>query len=549
MQRERSHLSRRRFLAGATGAAAAALLAACGGTTATSTLAPTPTGGTGAGATPTAAAPTVTGAARVGSSATGAPATTGRAAAVLAIGSDPTSLDPQAVEEGNERAVNDNVYETLINRDAEEKIVPWLAESWTQPDATTWRFKLRQGVTFHNGEPWNADAAVFSVKRIISPELKSQFAANLGTIADAKKVDNLTFDLVTKQPDPSLLARLFSIRMMAPQWTASAGTQVSSTTNGTGPYKVTSWQRGVTVELVANDGYWGGAPKIKTAQVRVIPEDQTRLSALQRGEVDLVRGLLPEQLAQAPASGTALGPQYSFLRLSNLSGSIVADKRIRQALNYAVDKEALLKQLHGGQGQVLPGQLAGKEMFGFNPNLQPYPYDPDKAKSLLAAAGAQNLSIEIVGTQGRWQADGLEAQAIGGMLNKVGVQTKVTLQNFQQWLKIADRGQTPNTPSVLYIQHDNTLFDADRTVSGFYSDAGSFSAYKNPEIDPLITQARAETDVKKREQLYWRIFELGREDPPMIFLLQVADAWGMTKRLQWKPVPDGRALFKDMALG
>lgn len=550
MQRERSHMSRRHFLAGVTGAAATAILAACGGTTATGTPPPSPASGTSAGAAPTTAGATVTGAARVGSPTAAAPAATGRAAtAVYAIGSDPTSLDPQAVEEGNERAVNDNVYEMLINRDADEKIVPWLAESWTQPDATTWRFKLRQGVKFHNGEPWNADVAVFSVKRVISPELKSQFAANLGTIADAKKVDEMTFDLTTKQPDPSLLARLFSIRMMAPQWTQSAGTQVSSTTNGTGPYKVTSWQRGVSVELAANDGYWGGAPKIKTAQVRVIPEDQTRLSALQRGEVDLVRGLLPEQLAQAPATGTALGPQYSFLRLSNFSGSIVADKRIRQALNYAVDKETLLKQLHGGQGQVLPGQIAGKEMFGFNPNLQPYPYDPEKAKSLLAAAGAQNLTIEIVGTQGRWQADGLEAQAVGGMLNKVGVQTKVTLQNFQQWLKTADRGQTPNTPPVLYIQHDNTLFDADRTVSGFYSDVGSFSAYKNPEIDPLITQARAETDVKKREQLYWRIFELGRDDPPGIFMLQVADTWGLSKRLQWKPVPDGRALFNAMTLG
>ncbi|MHB8644389.1 MAG: ABC transporter substrate-binding protein [Thermomicrobiales bacterium] len=577
MQNERSHMSRRRFLAGVSGTAAAAILAACGGTTATNTPQSSPVSATSAGAAPTAAGATTTGATRTGSSpvsatsastsptAAGATATsaaravsspttaaaaTGRAAtAVFAIGSDPTSLDPQAVEEGNERAVNDNIYETLINRDADEKIVPWLAESWTQPDATTYRFKLRQGVKFHNGEPWNADAAVFSAKRVISPELKSQFAANLGTIADAKKVDDMTFDLTTKGPDPSLLARLFSIRMMAPQWTQSAGVQVSSTTNGTGPYKVTNWQRGVSVDLVANDGYWGGAPKVKAAQVRVIPEDQTRLSALQRGEVDLVRGLLPEQLAQAPATAAALGPQYSFIRLSNLSGSIVADKRIRQALNYAVDKETLLKQLHGGQGQVLPGQLAGKEMFGFNPNLQAYPYDPEKAKSLLAAAGASNLSIEIVGTQGRWQADGLEAQAVGGMLNKVGVQTKITLQNFQQWLKTADRAQTPNTPPVLYIQHDNTLFDADRTVSGYYTDAGSFSTYKNPAIDPLITQARSETDVKKREQLYWQIFELGRDDPPMIFMLQVADTWGVSKRLQWKPVPDGRALFKDMALG
>jgi peptide/nickel transport system substrate-binding protein len=408
---------------------------------------------------------------------------------------------------------------------------------------------LRQGVTFHNGEPFNADAAVFSIKRIIDPALKSQFAANIVTIAGAKKIDDATFDLLTTEPDPSLLARLFTIRMMAPGWTQSAGDAVSSTTSGTGPYKMTNWQRGVEVDLVANDKYWGGAPKIGAAKVRIIPEDQTRLSALQAGEVNLVRRLLPEQLAQAPATASALGPTYSFLRLSNLSGSPIADKRIRQALNYAVDKETLLSQLNGGQGKVLPGQLAGPEMFGFNPNLQPYSYDPEKAKALLADAGVSNLEIEIVSPQGRWTADGLQAQAIGGMLEQAGIKVKVTLINFQQWLKLADRSQTPNTPAVMYFQTENPLFDADRTVTGYYTDAGSFAAYKNVDIDPLIAQARSELDVAKREQLYQKIFELGREDPPGVFLLQLADVWGMSARLKWQPIPDGRTLFKDMTFG
>ncbi len=476
--------------------------------------------------------------------AAGAPAGT----AVLAIGGDPTSLDPQAVEEGNERAVNDNVYETLVNRDAQERIIPWLATSWSQPNPTTFRFRLHRGVRFHNGESFDADAAVFSIKRIISPELKSQFAANIATIADARKVDASTFDLVTKEPDPALLARLFSIRMMAPNWTQQTGNQTANQTNGTGPYKVTAWRRGVAVELQANDQYWGGAPRVKRARVRIIPEDQTRLSALQAGEVDVVRGLLPEQLAQAPATAAALGPQYSFIRLSNLRGSPVRDRRIRQALNYAVDKQTLLRQLHGGKGRLLPGQLSGPEMFGFNPRLRPYPYDPDRARALLSAAGARGLALEIVGTRGRWAADALEAQAIGGMFEKVGVKTKVTLLNFQQWLKAADRKQTPNSPPVLYIQHDNTLFDADRTVSNYYSLTGSFSMYGNPTLDRLIERARAEIDPKKREQLYWRVFSLGREDPPMVFLAQLADVWGVSRRLRWTPVPDGRVLFKDMAL-
>jgi peptide/nickel transport system substrate-binding protein len=306
----------------------------------------------------------------------------------------------------------------------------------------------------------------------------------------------------------------------------------------------------VAVDLAANDGYWGGAPKIKAARIRVIPEDQTRLSALRAGEIDIARNLLPEQLAQAPASASAMGPNYFFVRLKNLPDqeSPVKDKRIRQALNYAVDKETLLKELLGGQGRLLPGQISGPEMFGFNPNLQPYPYDPARAKALLAEAGAQGLELELTGVQGRYVADALMCQAIGRMLEQAGLKVKVELLNFQQRLKLIDRKQTPNTPSLAYIGHDNTLFDADRTMTGYYTDTGSFSAYKNPELDPLIEQARAELDVKKREQAYWKIFELGREDPPGIFLLQIADMWGLSKRLQWKPVPDGRPLFKDMAL-
>lgn len=468
--------------------------------------------------------------------------------AVLAIATDPSSLDPQFADDRNQEYVNSNVYETLVFRSPQGKLIPWLAESWTVQNAATWRFKLRGGVKFHNGEPFNADAAVFSVKRIISPEEKSQWAATVTSIADARKVDDLTIDVITKIRDPLLPARCTQIGMMSPKWTQEAGQKAATTTNGTGPYKVTNWERGVAIDLVANADYWDGAPKIPAARVRIIPEDQTRLAALRSGEIDIAWGLTPEQWPQAPVLISQHVPDYVFVRLSNLPGSPIADKRIRQAMNYAVDKETILKQLLGGRGQVLPGQLAIPQVFGFNPTLKPYPYDPDRAKRLLAQAGAQGMSINLLGVQGRFVSDNIVSQAIGAMLEKVGLQVKVTILNNLQRLKLGDRKQTPDTPPVLVFGHDNYLFDADRTVAAYYSLEGSYSAYSNREIDLLIPQARSELDPKKREQLYWRIFAIGRDDPPMIFLHQLDAVWGTSRRIRWTPVPGLMVRFKDMTL-
>ncbi|MFC2023468.1 ABC transporter substrate-binding protein [Chloroflexota bacterium] len=466
---------------------------------------------------------------------------------VIAVSSEPQSLDPQAIELRTPQVITSNIYEALVNRQRDGSIIPWLAESWEQVDPLTLRFKLRPGVKFHNGEPFNADSVVYSMDRILNPEFASQFSGFFGNITGATKVDDLTVDINTSAPDAVLLSRLYMFQMMAPKWTEEAGDLVASTANGTGPYKFVDWQRNVEIDLVRNDDYWGGTPEIDSAKIRIIGEDSTRMQALITGELDLYLGPLPDQLDELPKYASALAPVYSFLRLSTFPDSTVADPLVRQAMNYAIDKEQLLEQLHAGLGKVLQGQITSAEVFGFNPNLQPYPYDLDKAKALLEEAGAVGLELEYIGPKGNYTGDAIEAQAIAEMLNQAGFKVNLNLVDTQTWIRYGDRAQTSPPPAIWYVRHDNLLFDSDRTTSGYYTDETTFSSYYNPETIPLVEAARSELDEEKREKIYWEIYEIGRENPTGVFLFQHVDLWGMSERLNFEPRPDGRPLIFEMS--
>lgn len=468
---------------------------------------------------------------------------------IAAIGAEPPSLDPHALEQRIPQTITWNIYEGLVDRNHQGMIVPGLAESWMRIDSKTVRFKLRSGVKFHNGEPFNADAAVFSINRIIDPNTKSQWIGVVNTIIGAKKVDNLTVDVFTKAPDPIFLSRLWAIVMMAPNWTKEVGKQVGSQTNGTGAYKLVDWKRNLQVELAANDQYWGGVPDVKEVTVRIIGEDSTRFQAVKTGELDIYLGPMPDHLPELPTFQAGLAQSFSFVRLSTMKGSKVLDPRVRQAMNYAVNKEAILEKLHHGQGKILPGQISSPEMFGYNDHLQAYPYDLDKAKSLVNAAGAKGLEIDYVASNKRYAGDAIEAQAIAGMLEQAGLKINLKLSDPQSWVRFGDRNQTPVPPSCWYVRHDNMLFDADRTMGSYYTDESPYSAYHNDKIRGLFERARTEMNVQRREFMYEEAFKIGsQQDPVALFLFQHADLWALTKRTKFSPLPDGRLLIKTITL-
>lgn len=473
---------------------------------------------------------------------TTAPATTA-AKVVIVIGNDPSTLDPQFADDGNERAVNDNIYETLLARDAKTAaIVPSLAESYQQVNPTTWRFKLRQGVKFHNGEDFNAEAVAFSVKRIIDPNFKSEQLSFVGTMVDAKVVDASTVDIITNGPDPILPARVTWMKIVPPKYAGEK--DFVNKPVGTGPYKFVEWQKGRQVVLTRNDAYWGGAPPIKDVVIRPIEEEGTRLAALQAGEADLVRGLIPEYVGKVPKSAHIPGLEFPWIRINTNKGKL-ADVRVRQALNYAIDKEALAKSLYSGYAVVADGQLLTKGHFGYNPEVKAYPFDQAKAKALLKEASAEKLTLELIGESGRWLKDRELVEAIAGQLSAVGVEVKPKIVEWKAWLDLLFAG-ADKAPDLQYSSHDNVLLDADRTLSALFQTKGSQSAWSNAEFDKLVEDARTETDVKKREGMYHKAVQIAHDQAAAIFLLNLEDIYGLSKRLEWTPRLDGRILVKEM---
>ncbi len=465
---------------------------------------------------------------------------------VIGDGGDPSTLDPQYADDGFERNVNDNIYEMLLFRDAEGNIGPGLAEAWEEVDDTTWRFTLRQGVDFHNGEPLNAEAVVYSVERIIDPEFNSEQISFVETLIGAEAVDEYTVDILTGGPDPILPARMTWMKIVPPVYTEENPDEFVNNPVGTGPYKFVEWVRGDHVTLEANEDYWGGAPSIATVTIRPIEEDATRLAALQAGEVDLITGLIPEYLAQVENSVAIHGLEFPWIRI-NTNTPPLDDVRVRQALNHAIDKEALAEALYGGYAGVADGQILTTGHFGYNSDVEAYAYDPQMAMDLLEEAGATGATLELVGESGRWLKDKELVEAVAAQLEAVGLNIEVNIAEWSDWLDLLFAGAEA-APDLQYSSHDNVLLDADRTLSGMFTEGGSQSAYSNPRVNELVDEGRTETDVQTRESMYHEAVQIIHDEAACIFLLNLDNIYGLSDRLQWTPRLDGRIMVEEMTL-
>lgn len=464
---------------------------------------------------------------------------------VIAIGGDPSTLDPQVADDGNERAVNDNIYETLIARDSSTmELVPSLAESWEELDDVTWQLTLRQGITFHNGEPFNAEAAAASINRVVDPELNSEQISFFSTIKEATVVDDSTIQVITDGPDPTLPTRLYWLKIVPPAY--SSDPDFGTKPVGTGPYKFVEWVRDDHVTLEANPDYWGTAPTIAKVTIRPIQEEVTRLAALKAGEVDLVRGLIPEYVDEVPKVESIPGLEFPWIRLNCLRGPLM-DLNLRLAINYAINKEELAQSLYSGYAVPAQGQLLTPGHFGFNPDVHAYEFDLDKAKELISAAGYDGEEIEFIGEAGRWLKDKELIEAVAGQLREAGLNVKVNIVEWSAWLDLLFAG-ADKAPIMQFSSHDNALLDADRTMSALYHSQGSQVAYSNPAMDELIDAARTETDVAKREDLYHQAVQLGFDEAPLVPLVNLKDIYGLTDRVQWTPRLDGKMLVIEMTL-
>jgi peptide/nickel transport system substrate-binding protein len=462
----------------------------------------------------------------------------------IVLGAEPTTLDPHAADDGGEKAVNDNIFETLMTRDAQGNLGLGLAiEPPTQVDETTWEFKIAPDLTFQNGEPLDAAAIKFSVERMIDPDLNSEQLSYFSTFAGAEVIDATTVHIKTDGPDPILPARMYYFMIVPPE--ASTAEDFASNPVGSGPYRFVSWDRGNQIVLEANPDWRGDAPDVTQVTYRFIEESGTRMAALMAGEVDLITNLLPEFTGQVPASASMRGLEHPTVIL-NTNGGITADVRVRQALNYAVDKEALASALFEGQAQVEQGQLLGPTYFGFDEDISAYPYDPERAMQLLEEAGAAGGDITLVGTSGRWLKDREVAEVVAGYWSAAGLNVDVQIFEFDEYLqRLFDK---ENRADAIFVVSGNELLDADRSFSAYYAPSGFGSSNSFAELEEWIVQARTETDPEARKELYNQAVTLGHEEAILTFLLNINNIWGLSERLTWEPRVDGKMFVSTMTV-
>lgn len=464
----------------------------------------------------------------------------------IALGSEPTSLDPYLVDDGSERAVNDNVYETLLSRTPTGELQPGLATALpTKVDDLTWEFKLRDGVKFHDGTPFNADSVVASISRMVKliADKKTDNSGFYSTITAATKVDNLTVRITTAKPDGVLPARMYWLKMVSPS--AQTVTDLSSAPNGTGPYKFVSRTVGSQIALAVNPSYWGDAPKIAKVTFEFVVEGGTRLAGLKSGKYDLITNLPPQDVDQAPQAAKAQGQEHPVVIL-NADGGITADPNVRLALNIAVDKDAIVKQVFGGFAVTDKGQLLSASVLGFNDTLQPYAYDAAKAKQLITDAGAAGKTIRLVGEAGRWLNDRELLEAIAGYWKDAGLNVDLQILEFGAYLDVLFNRNS--RADAIFVSSSSDILDPDRQLSTYYQAGGIGSSNTNKELSALIDQGRQELDPAARATIYHKAVKIAYDEKYFVWLLNNQDLYGLSKRMVWTPRVDSKLLVKEMSV-
>jgi peptide/nickel transport system substrate-binding protein len=466
---------------------------------------------------------------------------------VIALGSEPTSLDPQLVDDGGERAINDNVYETLLVRNADGELEPGLAaEMPTQVDDTTWEIKLREGVKFHDGTDFNADAVVATVSRMVKliADGKTDNNGFFQSFTGAEAVDATTVRITTAEKDGVVPARLYWMKIIPAAAAESA--DLSESVVGTGPYKLASREKGVNIVLEANADYWGGAPALEKVTYEFIDDSATRLAGLKSGKYQLITNLAPQDTEQAPKVATAQGQEHPVLILDADDG-ITSDVNVRKALNLAVDKEAIAETLFGGFAVVDAGQLLSPSILGHNESLTAYPYDPEQAKTLLEEAGAAGKSIQLVGESGRWLKDKELLEAVAGYWKEAGLDVKLEILEFGAYLDVLfDRD---NRADAIYVSSSNDILDPDRQLSTYYQAGGIGSSNTDQALSDLITAGRSELDAAKRDETYQEAVKIAYDNAYFVWLVNNQDIYGTSENLVWTPRVDSKLLVKEMSLG
>jgi peptide/nickel transport system substrate-binding protein len=460
---------------------------------------------------------------------------------VVAQGGDIAFFDPHMSTSANDIRVSFNLFDNLVSRHPDQKLYASLATEWKLEGPATWRFRLRQGVKWHSGDPFSSADVKASLERTFDPAAKTRVSTVFTSIDRIEAPDAATVLIHTKKPDPLLPARLafYGGQIVPKKYLEAVGADAFNLKPvGTGPVRFGSWTKDDKAVLEANPDYWGGKPDFDRMVFRAVPETAPRIASLLKGEVDVITQLPPDhgERVNGTASTRVVGALYAGLYVLAVNSKVkpLDNPLVKQALALAIDRDAIVKELWRGRGMVPSGPIAKGDNH-YDASLPPLRYDPKEARDRLRKAGYKNDEITLETTVGYMANDKPMAEAIVGMWRDAGVNAKVeTMEYSVRAQKIREK----TFKGLWWSDPTSTLGDPDGMMWRLLGPGGPQDYWRHAEFDELGNAARFSIDEKFRDEAYRKMTKIFLEHFPWLPVIQPYEDYGLQKYVEWTPNPN-----------
>jgi peptide/nickel transport system substrate-binding protein len=460
---------------------------------------------------------------------------------VVAQGGDISKFDPHYSTSSNDIRISFNLFDNLLSRHPDGKLYPSLATEWKLTNPTTWTFKLRQGVKWHNGDPFSSADVKYSFERTWDPKLNTRVSTVFTTVERVEAPDATTVVFTTKKPDPLLDARVafYGGQIVPKKYVESVGNDTfNAKPIGTGPVRFVSWTKDDRVVLEANPDYFGGKPDFDRFVMRSIPETAPRIAALLKGELDMITQLPPDQGERVMGHPTTrvAGALYAGLYVLGVNSKVkpLDNPLVKQALSLAIDRDAIVKELWRGRGIVPNGPIAKGDNH-YDAGLPPLKYDPREAREKLKQGGYKNEEIVIETTVGYTTNDKSMSEAIQGMWRDAGINAKVEVVEYSVR---AQKNRDKSFKGLWWSDPTSTLADPDGMMWRLLSPGGPQDYWRHARFDELGEAARFSVDEKFRGQAYKEMTKIFLEHFPWLPVIQPYEDYGLQKYVEFTPNPN-----------
>lgn len=490
----------------------------------------------------------------------------------IGLGAEVTSMDPHYHNLSPNNNVAEHIFGKLVEQDERQRLKPGLAESWRAIDGTTWEFKLRRGVKFHDGADFTADDVAATIERIPNvPNSPSPFTTYTKPLGQMTVVDPHTIQFKTAAPAPLLPTDISNVFIVSRRQVKAATEDFNSgkAMNGTGPFKFAGWTRGDRINLVRNDGYWGPKPAWNKVTLKLITNDPSRVAALLSGDIQAMEVVPTADMAKLKANKDisifrVVSNRIIYFHLDTdrdvspaifdkqgkaLSRNPLKDLRVRKAISKAMNRPAIVDRVM--EGEAIPaGQLLPDGFFGTSPNLKPEPYDVEGARKLLIEAGyPQGFAMTVHGPNNRYVNDEKIVQAAAQMLGRIGIDAKVEAMPSNVFFSRSNKlefsfmlvgwgsgtGEISSPLRALLATHDR-----DKGTG-----ASNRGRYSNKQMDAVLAAALATVDDAKREKLLQQASEIAINDLGIIPLHYQVNSWATRKGVMYLPRTDENTMAHE----